>query len=332
MSSAEVHTSSHKPPFGCGCGKCTFFTFIERGCPTPILSASSFPYLDLSGLTHEQQQELRGRLQFESHQIMIQFQVLVSKTIRSLMTRNISPDDLVMCVMALGAFNPVFKGSQMPVFHYYFKELKAADTIPKVFMVLNDYFSFFNYHILEHIIKELGTEQDKAGLQKYKEDFNQYAKRRIFQCLPEFGPLSHADHAEMFVKLDLQYENYTIAEIEGFRHQICEILRVSSQGILRLCRIDKGCVLLTFQVPLFVQQKIFPLSGEQQTVLAAKGVIKLTCGEYQFLLQEDSVELNMSVSGKYIQGAIPFLKKNSDPLHNPLRGFQNSTDGTAACY
>ena len=36
---------SQKPPFGCGCGKCTFFSFIERGCPTPIPSASFFPIL-----------------------------------------------------------------------------------------------------------------------------------------------------------------------------------------------------------------------------------------------------------------------------------------------
>ena len=57
---------SQKSPFGCGCGKCRFFSFIERGCPAPIPSASSFPYLDLSGLTDEQQQELKGRLQFES--------------------------------------------------------------------------------------------------------------------------------------------------------------------------------------------------------------------------------------------------------------------------
>ena len=46
---------SQKTPFGCGCGKCTFFSFIQKGCPTPIPSASSFPYLDLSGLTHDQQ-------------------------------------------------------------------------------------------------------------------------------------------------------------------------------------------------------------------------------------------------------------------------------------
>ena len=298
---------SQKPPFGCGCGKCTFFSFIERGCPTPIPSASSFPYLDLSRLTHEQQQELRGRLRFESQQIMIRFQELVSATIKSFKRQRVSLDDLVSHVMTLGAFDPVFKKPQVPLFQYCFQELKAADTIPKVFLVLKDYFSFFNYHIIEHIIKELGTEEDKAELQRYKDDFNQYVKRRIFECRPEFGPINDVHHADIFVKVDAQYENYTVAEIEVFRHKLSEILRVSPQGVLRLCRVEEGCFQLTFQVPSFVQHEIFPLSREQKRALKAEGVIKLTCGEYQFPgdATQDKSQRDIDVIGKFVCGVIP---------------------------
>ena len=274
-----------KPPFGCGCDKCTFFSFIEKGCPTPIPSTSSFPYLNLSGLTHEQQEGLKGKLWSESQEIMMQFQKLISATVKSLNRQNVSRDELLIHVMALGAFKPVFKEPQIPAFHYCFKELKAAETTSKVFLVLSDYFSFFNYHIIEHIIKELGTEEDKARLQRYKEHFDRYAKRRIFKCMPEFGPVSDADHADIFVKLDSQYDDYTVAEIKGFCHKLCEILCVSAQGILRLCRVDEGCIQLMFQVPLFLQQKIFPLSREQEKALGAMGVIRLRCGEYQFLVK-----------------------------------------------
>ena len=187
----------------------------------------------------------------------------------------------------------------MPVFHHYFKELKAADTIPKVFMVLNDYFSFFNYHIIEHIIEELGTEEDKADLNRYKEHFNQYAKRRIFESLPEFGPVSDADHSDIFVKLDAQYDNYTVAQIEDFRHKLSEILHLSSQGILRLCRVDKGCLQLMFQVPSFVQQKIFPLSREQESTLEAMGVIMLICGLYHFLDSDEKFKLYFDARGMF---------------------------------
>ena len=232
---------------------------------------------------------------------MIQFQELVSTTIKSFKRRCVPLDELVSHVMTLGAFYPVFKEPQVPLFQYCFQKLEAADTIPRVFLILKDYFSFFNYHIIEHIIKELGTEEDKAELQRYKENFNQYAKRRVFECLPEFGPVSDDDHADIFVKVDSLYENYTIVQIEVFRHKLSEILRLSSQGILRLCRVDKGCFQLMFQVPSFVQKGIFPLSREQEKALEAKGVIKFTCGMYQFLDDEEHTEesqLNVDTCSK----------------------------------
>ena len=276
---------SQKPPFGCGCGKCTFFSFLERRCPTPLPSVSSFPYLNLSGLNRQQQEDLRVKLQLESQEIMMQFQELVSATIESLIRRNVSPKRLLSHVMTLRAFGPVFNEPQVPVFSHHFKELKAADTVYDIFLVLNDYFSFFNYQLIEHIIKALGTRNDKAKLRRYKQDFNKYAKRRIFECLPEFGAVSKADCADVFVKVDSLYDNYTIAQIERFRLKISEILHVSSKGILHLCRVDKGCLQLMFQVPSFVQQEIFPLSGEQEESLAAMGVIKLICGECQYLVR-----------------------------------------------
>ena len=230
---------SQKLPFGCGCGKCTFFSFIERSCPTPIPLASSFPYLDLSGLTHEQQQELSGRLRFESQKIMLQFQELMSSTILSLKRRDVPLVELVHHIMILGLLNPVFKESQVPVFHHRFKELKAADAITKVFLVLKDYFSFFNYHIIEHIIEALGTEEDKTNIQRYKAKFNQYVKRRIFECPPEFGPVSDVSHAAIFVMVDSQYGNYTVVAIERFRHEVSEIIHLSPQGILLLYQVDR---------------------------------------------------------------------------------------------
>ena len=215
---------------------------------------------------------------------MLQFQKLLSTTIKSFKRRCVPLDDLVSHVMTLETFDPVFKEPQVPLFCHHLKQLNAADTIPKVFLVLNDYFSFFNYHIIEHIIEELGTQEDKTKLHNYKEEFNQYAKRRIFESLPEFGPVSDADHADIFVKVDSQYDNYTVAQVEGFRHKLSEILRVSSEGILHLCRVDKGCFQLMFQVPSFVQHEIFPLSREQEKALAAMDVIELMCGEYHFLV------------------------------------------------
>ena len=283
---ADVSTSplpceeSQKPPFGCWCVNCKNFSFTEKGSATLIPSISSFPYLDLSGHNSKQKQKFQGRLCYESRKIMMKFQKLVIATKKSLTRQNVSPSELFTNVMTLGALKPVFKG-QLPALHHCFEKLKAAQTISESFVVLNDYFSFFNYHMIEQIIEELGTEEDKSNLQRYKHDFINYARRRIFKCPPEFGPLSDADHAEIYVKLDLQYDDYTVAETECFHQKLCEILSIS-QSILRLCRVDEGCFQLMFQVPSSVQERIFPLSQEQEEALADMEVIRLTCREYQF--------------------------------------------------
>ena len=165
----------------------------------------------------------------------------------------------------------------MPVFRQQFKDFEKAKNISEIFWILKD------YHIIEHIITVLGTKEDKSRLQNYKTDFQQYAKRRVYECRPpRFGPLSEAGHADIFVKVDSDYEIYTVAELEEFRQTLSYILGVSSEGVLRLCLVEKGCFQLTFQIPLFVKEEIFPLSREQEMALAAKRVIRLTCGEYQF--------------------------------------------------
>ena len=281
-SSSSQSEGSQKPPFGCGCGKCTLFSYMESGCPTPVPSASSFPYLDLSGLTQEQKQKLQSRLRVESEEIMKKFWHFFSTVYESLRTQDIPVERLVTHLLTLRAFDPVTKGSQKPLFQTFRKKLQNAKTIGEVIWIIEDYFSFFNYHVIEHIVSRLGTDQDKDELRKYKEEFDRYSKRRVYECPPDFGPVSEADHVHLVVKVDSVYEQFTVEAVDDFRIRLSGILGVSP-SVLRLCQVAKGCFQLMFQVPLFVQQEIFPLSSEQEMALVEEGVIRLTCGNYEFV-------------------------------------------------
>ena len=94
--------------------------------------------------------------------------------------------------------------------------------------------------------------------------------------------MSKDDHADLVLKLDTVYEEFTVKELKKFQGRLSTIFCVSSQSVLRLCQVEEGCLQLIFQVPSFVQQEIFPLSSEQESALAAEGVTRLTCGDYQF--------------------------------------------------
>ena len=212
--------------------------------------------------------------------MVLKFEHVKSVAMRSLMRRGVTMDELLSHLTFLETLDPVKKE---PISPNCYADVMNAQTIPKVFIGLSNYVSFFNYDIIGQIINELGTEEDKRELQKYKDDFQEYAKRRIYECPPQFGPVSETDHADIFVKVDSHYGSYTVAELQDFQNRISALFRISSQGVLRLCRVEKGCFQLMFQVPSFVQQQIFPLSSEQERALVAEGVIKLTCGNYDFV-------------------------------------------------
>ena len=54
----------------------------------------------------------------------------------------------------------------------------------------------------------------------YKEAFDEYSKRRVYECPPDYGPKSNADHAaDLVVKLDSVYEKFTVKELKVWIHQ-----------------------------------------------------------------------------------------------------------------
>ena len=255
---------------------------LETGSPSSTFTTSSFPCLNTSELTPEQQERLKIRLCVESDDIERKFWHLYSRVYESLRERNVPVDRLVTHLLSLRAFEPVSKDSQKPLLQTFFQELRSARSIEEVLWVIKDYFSFFNYHVIEHIVVELGTDQDKVELQNYEKEFDQYSKCRIYECPPVYGSMSKDNHADLVLKVDSVYEDFTVKQLKKFQCRLSRILHISSQSGLRLCQVEEGCLQLIFQVPSFVQQEIFPLSIEQKRKLAAKGVMKLTCGGYQF--------------------------------------------------
>ena len=227
---------------------------------TGCLTTSSFPYLKVSGLTLEQQEGLRIRLCVESEDIVRKFWHLHSRVYQSLRERNIPVDRLVAHLLSLFALDPVYKDSQKPALQSFFQELQNARSIEKVLYIIRDYISFFNYHVIEHIVEGLGTDKDRVELQNYEREFDEYAKRRVYECPPVYGPKSDADHADLVFMLDSVYEEFTVKELKMFQYRLSKILYVSPQSVVRFCRVEEVYFQLNLQVCITVQSHIIVYS------------------------------------------------------------------------
>ena len=239
----------------------------------------------------EEKEQLYERLCSESEDMIYKFQELFSATGQSLRERNIPVTELTRHLECLGPVKPTYKDTGLPPLRHQLPGLGNAETVDAVMSVVKDYCSFFNYRMLEHIINKLGSEEDKLNLARYKEDFEVYAECRIFECPSEVGKMSEEGHANMFVTLDDSFDNCSLSHLNVFISNLRKTLNISSDVVLKLCRINPGSIKLTFQLPHFVQQDIFPLSSEQEAALAGLGVVQLSCGDYQFTRQEIKVNL-----------------------------------------
>ena len=248
----------------------------------------SFPLLNLMKISPDEKERLHQQLYAESENMTYNFQQIFNSTRKSLVDRQVSVKDLLKYLDCLGSIQPTFKGSELPVLGCRLPELRKSENVDDAMSVISGYCSFFNYRIVEEIIDNVGSEQDKANLKKFKEEFCEYAKRHIFECPAELGEMSEIGHANMFVTLDATYESYTISHLYAFVNNLQRVLKIPAVS-LRLCRIGGGSLKLIFQLPLSLQQIIFPLSSEQKEALAGLGVEQLSCGDYQFTRQENEV-------------------------------------------
>ena len=245
-------------------------------------------------MSEDEKELLHQRLFAESERMERNFQALFKATRMSLVERKVTVGDLLKHLDCLGSIKPLYKGSDLPVFGCQLPRLRETENVDNAMSVISSYCSFFNYHILEEIIINLGTEQDKASLEKYKEEFGMYAQRHVFECPSEVGEITEEGHANMFVTLDIVYDSYTVSHLYAFVSNLQRVLKIPAVS-LRLCRIGPGSLRLMFQLPYSVQQVTFPLSSDQEAELTSLGVIQLSCGNYQFTTQKPLIMVQVSI-------------------------------------
>ena len=261
--------------------------YLMDSCQKSIATKTGLPYLDASRLTESQRTMLVGRLLDESQDMLFDFRHLVSTARKSLIQQNIPPEDLVAELLSLDVLDPVLNkakvpGTDTPVFRECQEKLQEAKSINAVFFIIKDYFSFFNYKIIECIINEFGTKDDQEAVRSYKETFERYCKHRVFECPPHiYGSRSESGLACLVVKKDDVLGNFSMNELKLFHYRLCRILQVT-EHTLQLLSVEEGCLQLTFQIPTFVQHLVLPLSEDQETSLKAEGVRVLMCGGYKY--------------------------------------------------
>ena len=229
------------------------------------------PSVNIEGLRHD------------SVEIEREFAVIVASTYHSLKTRNISVEELKACLMGFNCLTKVYDGSDQSMFRKQRRNFDdPSTTVTKVWNIIGDYISFFDYDILELIANTLGTDQDRQNIIEYKQMFKVYVSQRLFIEIPlGNSPCPKEGSTLLFVMLDSTYDDCEIGRLKRLQAKLSKILNLNN-GVLLLRKVRKGSLQLVFQIPDFIPSDIFPLSSDQESALRELGVTQLNCGEYHF--------------------------------------------------
>ena len=264
--------------FRCPCGQCTLDSYLDKGCPN--LSSSSFPYLDLSKLDDIDREDLTQKLSNDTNDMINSFAELFNETCISLRRREISVEGLARHALSLGAY--VSQDIPKPILSEEEEKLKSSKTIDEAFILLRHHMSFFNYELLQFIIKsdDLCSDDDRERMKKYCCKFDTFCKRKVFEVSPDaigqsMSSLKRRGRRAFAVLTTKQETEPNLVYVNTAKRKIASLLNLKP-STLHLHRIDKGCLLLLFSVFEFVAQELFPLDQVVVEKLKAEGFLLFT--------------------------------------------------------
>lgn len=273
----------------CGCGKCTVSTFLQKGCPKPSSTLlESLP--DIDGPSDSNQLIRRGKLYLEHEQICSVFSSLEPTLLKSFTSRKVTVEVLSQILQSISAFQPPH--THTPLLTHQLTTLKGTKTLSQLLKLVSSFISFFNSSLLEQLVDKLGSEADKAELDKYKTQFNEYAKRNVFECPSFHNANPQSDFCELVLKVDKDFSKLSVSNLAVFMDWLSSFLMVTRASIQLVsvskresCHVEMVYPQLSKEVELVcrlsnvVREAVLPFSPEQEDMLKAAGILEVHCGE-----------------------------------------------------
>ena len=290
--------------FQCPCEECSLESYVSDGCPR----RQSYPYLYLAKLSEDEKEDLIQVLSHNTDDVKKSFRELVDSTCVSLKMREKTAEELVRCALNI-IVNNNSEAAPLTLLKEHQEELKSATTVDGVFIALIPHMSFFNYGILEHIIVNLGSDNDKESLANYLSKFNTFCQRRVFEVFPLRVGVSGTEKGKVkkFAALLTEYDNKaTLMDIKRAKRKLANLLGLKSSA-LTLQIIDSGSVLLVLSLPTFIADGIFPLDPIRTRYLKENGFV--------LFIPEDS----------HLMSPEPMHKQASQELQNEMNHKSDTT-------
>ena len=175
------------------------------------------------------------------------------------------------------------------------QKLSSITTFEDLFISLKERVSWFNYELIVKLVNVFLPHRHplkrkwSTYCQKLKDYFTSNNDVAI-KCADgiEFG-LSDVPGTKVFVA-KVARDDYTLNDLFFFYRAIPESLKVpQTEYSFYFCSIGSGCLELKYCIADYIYSVLFPLTDEQLLSLANIGIIKLSCGSFEYEIKEVNI-------------------------------------------
>ena len=343
--------------FMCGCPTpCSIINHLGGKCPS---APKLFPFLNHNMLTKNDQNNLEEKLCREASVIVTEFTNLIKHMKKSFNDRKLDTEDIIISVLGIAPREP----STCPILETLDVEKDTTISGIIIHLLQKRYISFFNYHIVEYLIKEYGTDEDKAELDKYIAHFGKFCQRSVFEVPHHIHGQPPKDSKPLAIKVMdkdqwitssnrlSKTSNFSLGDAKIVQKKIAEMLDLQNYGSLPLLDTSEGCVVLTFALPTVIMESVKPKLGTITNIETEKYSIHVLCGQpgkpFATNITSDSVSLQWtkpeygvmhllihylvyyrSVTGSWENKKVSITDASKECV--TLDGLSRETDGTSS--
>ena len=223
------------------------------------------PCIDISELSPDDQEDLKGHISDLKSQINRKFLKLVADLSKSL-KGTVTPAQLLQTLKSYSFSCTEGVSSTATFFQNHDKELAAAKEIDDILLILTPCFSDFNYELIEVIIDVHGADKDKENMQQYHIDFSEYSKK--MPCIEFHEQYSSNDSKRTKIKFKLDYNlnQLKLYDVKHIQRRIAQILNLRP-SVLYIHSINDGCMVIMFLIPTFFIDCLMDLIANHKSAL-----------------------------------------------------------------
>ena len=210
--------------------------------PRQSISYYSSIQASTSELNPDDRLDLEAQLRLSVDSMKRKFASLLVDIIISFKCQGIDPDDIISCILEVTEHDPAIS---KPLLERQKEELKRAKNVNLIFDIVRPHMTFFNHEILEFIIEEIGSPNDKHNLQTFLDEFNDFCRRSVFEIPP--NTLGHseenaADKQKFHVKITNEFKAALLVQSQEYDKQATSSNPTSSdrEERKRICTPELG--------------------------------------------------------------------------------------------